>query len=55
LDQFLIDVVKLMKNYFRDDRIIVPLYKTLDFVLEMEEVITWEGIKKYDTELFYLV
>lgn len=36
LDQFFNDVVKLLKNYFRDDRIIIPLYKTLDFVLEKE-------------------
>jgi hypothetical protein len=48
-------VIKLLKNYFRDDRIIIPLYKTLDFILEKEEVNTWEGLRKYDTELFYLI
>lgn len=55
LEQFFNDVIKLLKNYFRDDRIIIPLYKTLDFVLEKEEVNTWEGLRKYDTELFYLI
>lgn len=49
LDQFFNDTIKLLKNYFRDDRIIIPLYKTLDFVLEKEEIISWEGLKKYDT------
>ena len=33
--KFLI-VIKLMKNHFRDERIIVPLYKTLDFILERQ-------------------
>ncbi len=53
--QFFNDVIKLLKNYFRDDRIIIPLYKTLDFILEKEEVNSWEGVRKYDTELFYLI
>lgn len=55
LEQFFNDVIKLLKNYFRDDRIIIPLYKTLDFILEKEEIITWEGLRKYDTELFYSI
>jgi hypothetical protein len=44
-----------MKNYFRDERIIVPLYKTLDFILERQEVIQWKGIKTFDTQMFYLL
>jgi hypothetical protein len=44
-----------MKQHYKEERIIVPLYKTLDFMLEREEVAQWEGIRKYDTQLFYLI
>jgi hypothetical protein len=33
-----------MKEAYRDERVIVPLFKTLDFILEREEVIGWKGI-----------
>ena len=34
-------VLDLMKAHFKDERIIVPLYKTLDFLLEREELLRW--------------
>ncbi len=41
-----------MKECYRDERVIVPLYKTLDFILERGEVIQWKGIHDYDLDLF---
>lgn len=40
-----------MKECYKDERIIVPLYKTLDYILERPEVLAWEGIHKYDLDL----
>lgn len=34
-------IIDLMKAYYKQERIIVPLYKTLDFLLEREELIQW--------------
>ena len=48
-------IVALLKNHYKDERIIVPLYKTIDFLFEREELIKWKGIKKYDTQLYYLI
>ncbi len=48
-------IIDLMKSHYKDERIIVPLYKTLDFLLEREELIGWEGLRKYDTQLYYLI
>ena len=48
-------IVALLKNHYKDERIIVPLYKTIDFLFDREEVIKWKGIKKYDTQLYYLI
>ena len=44
-----------MKQHYKDERIIVPLFKTLDFILERTEVIEWGGIKLYDAELLALI
>jgi hypothetical protein len=44
-----------MKAYYKQERIIVPLFKTLDFLLEREELIQWEGLKKYDTQIYYQI
>ena len=33
----------------------MPLYKTLDYLLEREEVNKWEGFRKYDTQIYYLI
>jgi hypothetical protein len=44
-----------MKSYYKQERIIVPLYKTLDFLLEREELITWPGLKRYDTQIYYQI
>lgn len=44
-----------MKAHFKEERIIVPLYKTLDFLLEREELLKWEGLRKYDTALYYQI
>lgn len=41
-----------MKECFKDERVIVPLYKTLDFILERPEVMSWPGIHNYDLDLF---
>jgi len=35
------EVLELMKKHFKEERVIVPLYKTLDYILEREEVLTW--------------
>ena len=48
-------MIDLMKAHYKDERIIVPLYKTLDFLLEREELIGWEGLRKYDTQIYYLI
>ena len=48
-------IVALLKNHYKDERIIVPLYKTIDFLFDREELIKWKGIKKYDTQLYYLI
>jgi len=48
-------VIDLMKAYYKQERIIVPLYKTLDYLLEREELIQWEGLKKYDTHIYYQI
>lgn len=34
MDQLMSEVLRLMKESYRDERIIVPLFKTLDFILE---------------------
>ena len=44
-----------MKAYYKQERIIVPLYKTLDFLLEREELISWPGLKQFDTQLYYQI
>lgn len=34
-------IIDLMKAHYKEERIIVPLYKTLDFLLEREELLGW--------------
>lgn len=55
MDRLFGDILKLMRAHYKDERIIIPLYKTLDYILERAEVITWEGIRKYDTQLFLAI
>lgn len=55
LDSLLQEVIRMMQLNYKDERVIVPLYKTLDFLLEREELRRWEGIHKYDTQLYYLI
>jgi len=47
--------MQLMKLHYKDERVIVPLYKTVDFLLEREELRKWKGIHRYDTQLYYLI
>ena len=48
-------VLQLMKNYYKQERVIIPLFKTLDYILEREEVIQWEGLRQFDTLLYYAI
>lgn len=48
-------VLDLMKVHFKEERIIVPLYKTLDFLLEREELLRWPGLQAFDTQLYYQI
>ena len=52
MHRLLKEILKLMKECYRDDRIIVPLYKTLDYILERNQVIEWDGIREYDLDIF---
>lgn len=45
----------LMKDHYKEERIIVPLYKTLDFLLERQDFLGWSGLRKYDTALYYQI
>ena len=45
MHRLLREILQLMKECYRDERVIVPLYKTLDFILERNEVTEWEGIR----------
>ena len=52
MDRLITEVIKILKDHFRDDRIVIPMYKTLDYILEREEVITWKGLRKFDFDLY---
>lgn len=58
-EECLVDLVEqilgIMKAHFKEERVIVPLYKTLDFLLEREELAKWEGLTKFDTQLYYQI
>lgn len=33
MNKIFVDIMKLMKTHYKDERIIIPLYKTLDYIL----------------------
>ena len=49
------EIIGILKEHYRDDRIIVPMYKTIDYILERSEVISWEGLRKFDLDLYSCV
>ena len=49
------DIIKILKENYRDDRVIIPMYKTIDYILERSEVITWPGLRKFDFDLYACV
>lgn len=50
------NLLRLAKENTNDERIIVPLYKTLDFLIESDEFNRWKaGIPLFSSELFVLI
>ena len=48
--------LKLLKEHTNDERVIVPLYKTLDFLFEAEEFNRWKvGVPLFSNDLFAVV
>ncbi len=48
-------VLALLREHCKEERIIVPLFKTLDFLLEREDLAAWPGLRRYDTALYYQI
>lgn len=48
-------ILALLREHCKEERIIVPLFKTLDFLLEREELAKWPGLRRYDTALYYQI
>lgn len=44
IEQLLIEAIAILEKHFRDERVVVPMYKTLDYVLEREEIASWKGL-----------
>jgi hypothetical protein len=48
VDAFFITLLKnaidIIEEHSKDERVIVPMFKTLDFLLEKQEIISWKGI-----------
>jgi hypothetical protein len=55
MEKLVREVIELMKSSYRDERVMVPLLKTVDFILEREEVMGWRGMSGYDEELFGVI
>lgn len=36
IEQLLVEAISILEKHFRDERVVVPMYKTLDYVLERE-------------------
>lgn len=36
-----------MKEHAKEERVIIPLFKTLDFIIESHEICAWEKSKDY--------
>ena len=50
------NLLRLAKENTNDERIIVPLYKTLDFLIECDEFNRWKtGIPLFSSELFAII
>ena len=50
------NILRLTKENTTDERIIVPLYKTLDFLLECEEFTRWKtGTPIFSSDLFAII
>lgn len=48
--------LKIIKENSQDERIIVPLYKTLDYLYDSEELKKWkQGIGAFSDELFVFI
>lgn len=55
IEQLLVESIIILEKHYRDDRIVVPLYKTLDYVLEREEIASWEGLPKLSERLWAIL
>lgn len=55
LTQLFDNSIKLLKDYAKDERIITPLFKTLDFIFEKQEIQCWGKSKIYARQIYDLI
>ena len=56
MDDLCKNFLRLIKEYNHEERLIIPLYKTLDFLYESEEFKKWEtGMQLFSQDLFILI
>lgn len=55
IEQLLLESIVILEKHYRDDRIVVPLYKTLDYALEREEIASWEGLNTLSERLWAIL
>ena len=47
----LANIEQILKEHQKDDRMVVPMFKTLDFILDRPEIQSWPGAQKHVKEL----
>ena len=53
LDHLMDQILLLLTTHQKDDRLIIPLFKTISVILEKDEFQQWDKIEHYTTLLYH--
>lgn len=47
--------IRILNEFEKDERIVIPMFKTLDFIFEKSEIIEWAVNNNYGERVFEII